>query len=197
MTSDLQLDALSAGLVRHFRHIAQTRMVGVPIVNPAIEVEAVGFERTAEGCLGVLITPWFINLILLPCEGGDWRDRPVGSVQRHVFASGSYAFRLASDQPIGRYQTCSLLSPLLEIPDHQTAVQIAKAALAALHDPQHKDTSGGTHAAEIERRWLDAAEPGKAPEPEEQAPPPDVEPALLSRRAFLGGRLLDETGEPQ
>jgi [NiFe] hydrogenase assembly HybE family chaperone len=196
MTHDPESAALSTGLVRHFRHVARTRMNGVPIVNPAIQVEAVGFEHTAERCLGALITPWFINLILLPGAGEDWRDRPIGSVQQHQFASGSYPFRLACGEPFGRYQACSLLSPVLEIPDQQTAVRFARAALAALHDPQHKDTLSGTRAAEIERRWLDPAAPENGRDHAEDAPEARSEQTPLSRRAFLGGRLFDEPGEP-
>lgn len=185
MTGDLQLAALNAGLVRHFHHVAQTRMDGVPIVDPAIEVEAVGFEHTADGCLGVLITPWFINLILLPCEGGDWHDRPPGGLQRHRFASGDYEFRHVDEHPIGRYQTCSLLSPLLEIPDQRSAVAFARAALAALHDPEQQGTESGTRSAEIGRRWS-GADPADSPPAS----------APLSRRAFLVGRAHAESGRP-
>ena len=97
--TDLQLAALTGGLVRHFEHVATTRMADVPIVNPAVGVEAVGFERTDEGFLGVLVTPWFISLVLLPLEGDDWRDRKIGSEITHSFASGNYVFQVAGEAP--------------------------------------------------------------------------------------------------
>ncbi len=191
MSTDLQLQALSDGLVRHFRHIAATRMGGVPIVNPALEVEAVGFTRTADGCLGVLITPWFLNLVLLPSECDDWQALPIGSEVRHVFASGSYVFQVAGDDAIGRYQTCSLLSPVFELADQETAVAVARAALHALHDTQQRDTTSSTHAAEVERRWRGEPVMQSDETAIAEAPAKPLTEVTLSRRAFLGGRLSD------
>jgi [NiFe] hydrogenase assembly HybE family chaperone len=193
--TDLQLTALTGGLVRHFRHVAATRMVDVPIVNPAVSVEAVGFERTAEGFLGVLVTPWFISLVLLPLEGDDWQDQRIGSEISHAFPSGNYVFQVAGDDAIGTYQTCSLLSPVLELADHATAVAVAHAALLALHDEDQRDSASDTRASEIARRWhapeeTDAADT-TVPAPTASTDTDQVEPTLLSRRAFIGGRLFD------
>ncbi|MCB1800621.1 MAG: [NiFe]-hydrogenase assembly chaperone HybE [Gammaproteobacteria bacterium] len=183
--TELQVQALTGGLVRYFRDVAMPRMQGLPIVNPALQVEAVGFERIPDGVLGVLITPWFMNLVLLPDEGDDWHRLPVGSERSQVFASGRYNFRMAGDDNAGRYQVCSLLSPVLEIPDQQTARAIARAALDALHDRQHHDSESSTHAAEVERRWR-----GEPDEPVVTATGTPGQPAdevRMSRRAFLGG----------
>ena len=190
--NDLQLAALTSGLVRHFRHVAATRMADVPIVNPAIGVEAVGFERTAEGFLGVLVTPWFISLVLLPLEGDDWHDQRIGTEITHRFASGSYVFQVAGDDAIGAYQACSLLSPVLELADHETAVAVAHAALLALHDEDQRDSASDTRAGEIARRWHDDEDSHAAgvETPAKQAPA-SIEQTVLSRRAFIGGRLFD------
>jgi [NiFe] hydrogenase assembly HybE family chaperone len=193
--TDLQLTALTGGLVRHFRHVAATRMTDVPIVNPAVGVEAVGFERTAEGFLGVLVTPWFISLMLLPLEGDDWQERQIGSETTHAFPSGNYVFQVAGDDAIGTYQTCSLLSPVLELADHATAVAVARAALLALHDEDQRDSSADTRAGEIARRWHAPEDANAAdtamPAPTGSTDPAQAEPTLLSRRAFIGGRLFD------
>ena len=85
-----------------FAHIAQTRMDGVPIVNGALSVKAVGTCEWQGGILSVLITPWFMNLVLLPDEGDDWHRLPVGSERSQVFASGRYNFRMAGDDNAGR-----------------------------------------------------------------------------------------------
>ena len=183
MTGDLQLAARSAGLVRNFRHVAQTRVDGVPIVNPATGVEAVGLEHTADGCLGVLITPWFTNRSRLPCEGGDWHERPLGGLQRQRFASGDCRFRHAGEHPIGRYPACSLLSPLLEIPDQQLAVAFGT---AALHDPDPQGTGSQPRSAKIEHRWAGAVKAGSPPAP-----------APLSRRACPVGHAHTESGGPE
>ena len=55
-----------ADLVAHYEAIYAERMRDLPIVNPRLAVEAVGFEQWEDQDLGVLITPWFMNLVLLP-----------------------------------------------------------------------------------------------------------------------------------
>ena len=41
-------------------------MQGLGFVNPALRVEAVAFEPWDGHWLGVMVTPWSINLLLLP-----------------------------------------------------------------------------------------------------------------------------------
>lgn len=190
---DLQLQALAKGLQRHFEHVHTTRMADVPILNDKLSVEAIAHRRTPDGCLGVLITPWCINLMLLPCEGDDWHDLPVGSYQTHVFPSGPYDFVIGHEDGIGRFQSCSLLSPVTELEDHEAAVAFARAALQAIDDPECRDTESATFADEIVKRWHgddnDAETNDKAQAPVEAAPAP----SKLSRRDFLRGRLHGQT----
>jgi [NiFe] hydrogenase assembly HybE family chaperone len=181
----VQLEALTEGVRRHFRHVHETRMKDIPILNPALQVQTVGFQHTENGCLGVLITPWFISLMLLPCEGDDWHDLTVGSTQTHYFPSGAFDFLLAYDVAIGRYQTCSLLSPVLEMEDQPAAVAFAEAALEALMDPANKETREQQQykgqpleqntAAEAEQAVVDDANPDQG----------------CDRRNFLRGRFRD------
>ena len=56
----LQIDKLS----RRFERIAQERMQGLPFYNNKLHIEALGFTEIEPGYMGVLITPWFINVIL-------------------------------------------------------------------------------------------------------------------------------------
>ena len=66
-------------LVDFYETVYEERFRGLPIVNAALHVEAVGFRELAEHEFGALITPWFINLFLLP--GSErWSDSPQGSV---------------------------------------------------------------------------------------------------------------------
>ncbi|MDJ0741151.1 MAG: [NiFe]-hydrogenase assembly chaperone HybE [Gammaproteobacteria bacterium] len=187
---DPRLPAPGARLVRHFDEVARTRMVDVPIVNPALTVEAVGFAPTDAGWIGILITPWFMNLVLLPAGDDDWLGLPIGSTVSRTFASGGYTFQVAGDADSGRYLTCPLMSPLLEIPDQQTAVAVAHAALAALHDAAQHDTGSSTHAAEVARRWHGAPD-GRESDTAVDAAPQPAATTLLSRRAFLAGGLFD------
>jgi len=55
-----------------FRDIERTRMAGLPILNTALTVEAIGFTPWQGHWLGALITPWFLNLVLVPGAQGEW-----------------------------------------------------------------------------------------------------------------------------
>ena len=150
---DLQLEALTRGLEHHFRQVERTRMAELPILNARLHVQAVGFRRTDEGCLGVLITPWFINLVLLPCEGDDWQDLTTGSRTTRVFASGVYEFLIADEPSIGRYQVCSLLSPVFELADQEAALVFADTALQLLDEPEQGDRDTRTVPTDFQSKW--------------------------------------------
>ena len=51
-----------------FRSVAATRMKGIPLLHCGLRVEAVGFAPEPDGVMasGVLVTPWFMNLLRLP-----------------------------------------------------------------------------------------------------------------------------------
>jgi [NiFe] hydrogenase assembly HybE family chaperone len=46
-----------------FAGIATTRMAGVPVLNPALGVAMRGWQAVEPFELGVLVTPWFMNLL--------------------------------------------------------------------------------------------------------------------------------------
>jgi len=125
-------DYLSEGLERIFADIRETRMGGVPVLNHRLDVEVVGMQPWGGYCLAILITPWFMNLMLLPNEGDDWSDLPLGSTQYHVFPSGLYEFILGDEAGVGRYQMCSLFSPMYGFESQASAVATAEAAMAAI-----------------------------------------------------------------
>lgn len=117
-----------------FADIARTRMADVPLCNPALQVEAVGFRALPDGhWLGVMVTPWAINLLRLPGTGAGWPETRAGG--RHVWslASGDYEFTVAEEERLGVYHLCSLFSPALEFPDHAQARLTALAAVQAVH----------------------------------------------------------------
>ena len=104
------------------------------MVNPALSVEAVGFRPWADHWLGVLVTPWFMNLWLMPRVVAKWQ--PIGEQQsRHyVFPAGVFEFIGGRDPALGDYQACSLFSPMFEFSDPANAHDTAVAALDALFD---------------------------------------------------------------
>lgn len=117
-----------------FRDIAATRMADLPIANPMLAVEAVAFRRYEQNghWLGVLITPWAINLLCLPAPGAPWPEAPPGAKHTWHFPSGAYEFTVAETTALGRYHLCSLFSPPTEFETQEAARQTAYAALAAL-----------------------------------------------------------------
>jgi [NiFe] hydrogenase assembly HybE family chaperone len=186
-------DYLIEGLESQFRRIQQERMHGLPLLNPVLDVEAVGFRQWNGLCLGVLITPWFMNLMLLPPEGDSWKEARVGNKQLHQMPSGPYEFILCEEEGIGCYQMCSLFSPVFEFNDHATAVATAVAVMDALLRGEHRDTVS-TRESEIERIWKGESEmqtlDGREASEEEESP--SIRQRLaqpLSRRELLQGRL--------
>lgn len=123
-----------AALVRHFEQIYVQHMRDLPIVNPRIEVEAVGFRDYEGHALGVLITPWFMNLVLLP--GGDaWSDSAQGDSSSINFPSGPIEFTTSRDEVLGTYLTAVLFRSLSDLPDHVTARTVAERVMAELFRP--------------------------------------------------------------
>jgi [NiFe] hydrogenase assembly HybE family chaperone len=116
-----------------FRRIEEERMRDVPICNPNLEVAAIGFKQGENENLGILLTPWCMNLMLLP-GSEDWSQLKLGDKQRHTLPSGKYEFVVAEEVDLGRYQSCSLFSPMFQFGDQKTALATAEAALVAVLD---------------------------------------------------------------
>jgi [NiFe] hydrogenase assembly HybE family chaperone len=167
-----------ARLEAAFREIHTAQMRGMPIVNDALAVKAVGFRRHDERWLGALVTPWFLNLVLLPGEGDDWTGLVPGAKELIEFPSGRYEFVHANRKGVGAYKACSLFSPMFEFASMLQATETASAALISLFDPSIRED--GAQTAEIRRR----REAELAPPPEAVSEP--AEPVRPSRRALLG-----------
>ena len=124
----------AARLESVFDAIHRERMTGIPILNPALRVEAVALRPWEGHWVGALVTPWFMNLVVLP-GGGAWcgvRDRE--SVW-YEFPSGRFEFIAGSEPGVGAFHACSLFSPVLEFGDHETAREVARLAVESLFDP--------------------------------------------------------------
>ncbi len=117
-----------------FRRILAETMADVPIVNPALQVEAVGFARWQDHWLGVLVTPWFMNLVLVPGAAASWQSVAPGLRLFRRFPSGDFAFLGSVEPEVGEFQSCSLFSPMAQFADQAGAREVALAALQALQD---------------------------------------------------------------
>jgi len=158
-------------------------MTGLGFVNPALQVEAIGFAPWEGHWLGVMVTPWSINLLLLPHDRSRWQPRRLGETQRYLFPAGHYDFISANDPAVGEYRMCSLFSPALDIADHATARMVAEMARAALFDAANADTPEHPDVA-VDAGIGESAGPGPLEQLQQTANAP------MSKRDFLRGRIF-------
>jgi [NiFe] hydrogenase assembly HybE family chaperone len=189
-----------------FREIEARRMAGVPILNPALGVKAVGMRPWREHWLCALVTPWFMNLMLLPSATGAESVR-AGVKQVFVFPAGRFEFIRGEESAIGPYWMCSLFSPVLEFADQESAETAAAAALEALLGDGEEESEAERDMAMVWRGELpqDAPAAGGAQrtandgetagggKPVPAASNPDA-PSGYGRRAFLTGRAHSGEG---
>lgn len=161
------IDARVMALEALFRHIAATRMAGVPICHPGLAVAAVGFEPQPgeSAAVGVLLTPWFMNLVWLPLPAAP--PTAVGASRRRAVGRQAFDFIAHHEAGFGTYEACSLFSPMNEFEDQAAALATAQAVLDLLRAPE-----------------AEAADAPAAPDPR-GAQAADPVPA---RRRFLLGR---------
>lgn len=162
-------------LAAMYRRAWEAGMRDMPFVNPALAVEAVGFRRWRGDWLGAVITPWFLNLFILPGGGELWSDRPAGERCRIVFPVGELEFIADHDSDpaadVPAYQYCPLFAPVGQFATQAVARSAAYESLNAVLTPQPAPPAA-----------LAAASP-PAPERAERRERP--ERLESSRRAFL------------
>ncbi|MEM9879373.1 MAG: [NiFe]-hydrogenase assembly chaperone HybE [Pseudomonadota bacterium] len=110
---------------------AEKEMVGLPIHNGTLAVEAVGFRTHGDDIVGVVVTPWCMNIAILP---GDLPSTQLGSKRSHAFPFGTYSFVMGQMDGVGLVETCSLFSPMDEFDAMETAREAAQAAIDGLFD---------------------------------------------------------------
>lgn len=116
-------------LAAHYRRVHAERMHDLPFVNPALGVAAVGFAREQGDWLGIMLTPWFLNLFLLPGGGTLWRDIAAGERRAVALPCGTLHFIADDDPDLGPYQYCPLIAPVSHLPEMEAALQVARDAL--------------------------------------------------------------------
>lgn len=106
-------------------------MHDLPLLHDALVVEAVGFRRSGGARVGVLITPWSMNLLRLP----DADPIPEGNVEPRELPRGAVDFLGAREAGIGAYETCSLFSPMHRFESQEAARAVAFEVLSLLLQP--------------------------------------------------------------
>jgi [NiFe] hydrogenase assembly HybE family chaperone len=126
----------STMLARRFRNIHEQRMLGLPFINANLAVETVGFREFQDFEIGVLITPWFMNLVLLPASDMS-RDIEQGHAVNACFPSGDIEFTAAQDEELGLYFSAVLFSTVADIPDQATARDLASEVMNGLFESKN------------------------------------------------------------
>ena len=119
----------------HYQRVWAERMQDLPFVNAALSVEVHGFVRYRGDWLGVVITPWFLNLFLVSGGGELWGDIPAGERRYLNLPCGTMQFIADDDPDIGPYQYCPLIAPVDKLPDMATARFVAADAVKTVFCP--------------------------------------------------------------
>lgn len=168
-------------LEQHFAE-ADQRMRGLPMHNPALKVACIGFQPCAGREIGVLITPWCMNLMLLPRADEVWHEALQGQVLRERLPSGLYEFIYGFAEGVGGYASCSLFSPMAGFDTQARAEETAVEVIKALFDAGNESPTDRQRA--LREQQVRAAET-EEPAPERSGA--RKETPQLSRRGFLTG----------
>ncbi len=168
--------APSAILETVFARIGRERFAGVPLLNPALHVEAIGFARTEAGWTGIMLTPWFMNLMILPASGTAWQPLGLGCRRRIELPAGTFEVLGGDEAEIGPYLYCPMFSTMSVFADQATA--------RATAEELRRHLFSAATAPLIRRRNPTGLQWHAEPTVEDE---PDGAPSQASRRRFLGG----------
>lgn len=167
---------LSQKIETCFREILETRMDGIPILNRALEVKCIGGQEWNGTYLFVLLTPWFMNILLVPIEPEDGA-RAVGAKRTVAFPAGRYEFISSHEDTLGSFWMCSLFSPVFEFADQDTALACAQSILDLLFEAEEQRSEQEAEMAAIWRREYPVS--GKEGEAKEEPFPEAVQDAAM------------------
>jgi len=137
-------------------------MKDMPICNPELRVACVGFRPFGAFNLGIVLTPWFMNICASPRAGAPKVEERPGATRGVVLPAGNVDFLATDLDGFDRLLFASLFSPMEQFVDHAAALATAQAAMDALMQPP------------------------EAEKPRDATPePPKKETVAMDRRAFF------------
>jgi [NiFe] hydrogenase assembly HybE family chaperone len=159
-----------------FERIGRERFAGVPLLNPALRVRAIGFEQGRHGWTGVMLTPWLMNLMILPAADVPWQALAVGSRRLLEFPAGRFEMLGGAEDALGPYLYCPMISAMSAFSDQESAEDIARELCARMKDPATAESVRRMNPTGT--RWHLQPEPA-----------PAGAASAGSRRDFLRGRF--------
>ncbi len=131
-------------------------MRDLPIYNDKVGIEAIGFRAFGDGAfLGVVLTPWFMNLILLPLAPEPMRMAEIGRLVEVGLPIGKRTFVIGGNDVVGLYRAHSLHSPVLTFTlPGQAQAEARRQLTLLLTAPQPEPTVKQNGSAGVDRRRL-------------------------------------------
>lgn len=158
--------AIGARLAEAYKKIWATSMRDVPICNSALDVESIGFRAHGGSVVGIVVTPWFMNLVAVgPTREAD-PSLQEGAASSLRLPAGEVECVDAWLDGFGGLRACSLFSPMFDFLDMAVARTVAEQAMRAFFtepsgDDSPRQPSGMGRRALLTGRFL----------PEEQVSP--------------------------
>jgi [NiFe] hydrogenase assembly HybE family chaperone len=116
-------------------------MFDLPIVNHKLDVAVISFSQLKLGrYLGVLVTPWFINMVfkLVDETGEDLHKtiftQKIGETVQLKFPAGKYEFIVNYDDALGYFYSCALVSDMHTLNTQEDALVLANECKRLLFD---------------------------------------------------------------
>jgi [NiFe] hydrogenase assembly HybE family chaperone len=137
--------------------LRDSRMRELPVYNGLLRVEAVGARLDGDRVACVLISPWFMNVVVMPLDAGNGERLPEGSKRLLRFPSGDYEAIAGRIDGLGTFESVSLFSPMFEFGDQAVARVAAQAAAEGLFtapDPPQDGAAPGQPASPRRRELL-------------------------------------------
>ena len=189
-----------------FEVVHREHMAGLPLLNKRLHVETLGFQVYAGRLVGIVVTPWLMNLVMLPNADDAWDAPELGHKLPQEFPGGTYKFMVNEVDGLGRYLSHSIYSPMREFQNQNHALAAAEAFMRTLMTPAtpsdevpiDEELLGkvmrGEETPEIDLDAMEAAV-GKTTGPGAvrglDSIGVRVEERKISRRDLLRGRLSD------
>jgi [NiFe] hydrogenase assembly HybE family chaperone len=124
--------AIGAQLAEIYRRIWTVSMRDVPICNAALEVEAVGFRAYGRAAVGIVLTPWFMNLVIVDSVRESNLPAGIGAMTSVALPAGEVECVGAWLDGFGLLRACSLFSPMFDFAEMAVARTVAEEAMKAL-----------------------------------------------------------------
>ncbi|MCP4598832.1 [NiFe]-hydrogenase assembly chaperone HybE [Neptuniibacter sp.] len=170
-------------LLQTYQNVSE-KMCDLPVFNAELDVAVIGFQEYAGRGIGVLLTPWCMNLVILAAEEDGWGEDLQGSKQLMALPSGQYEFIYNWFEGFGAFLSCSLFSPMEQFSDQETAVETAEEVMHALFKSENEELTDRQSALKAEK-----VEKAEKEELQKKARVRTAKPEKLSRRGFLTAGL--------